>query len=135
MLRVDIFAKDGRFYLVPVYVHHATTKQLPNRAIVALKDEECWTLIDESFAFCFSLYPNDLVRVKLRSGTLQGYYAGCDRSTGAVNLWAHDRSQQIGKDGLIRGIGVKTALSLEKLHVDVLGSIYPAPPEKRRELA
>ena len=102
---------------------------------MALKDEECWTLIDESFAFCFSLYPNDLVRVKLRSGTLQGYYAGCDRSTGAVNLWAHDRSQQIGKDGLIRGIGVKTALSLEKLHVDVLGSIYPAPPEKRRELA
>jgi CRISPR-associated endonuclease Csn1 len=36
---------------------------------------------------------------------------------------------------MIEGIGVKTALSLEKLHVNVLGKIYPAPPEKRRDLA
>ena len=38
-------------------------------------------------------------------------------------------------NGMIEGIGVKTALSLEKFHVDVLGNIYPAPPEKRRGLA
>lgn len=39
------------------------------------------------------------------------------------------------KDGLIRGIGVKTALKVEKFHVDVLGRIYPAKPESRRGLA
>jgi CRISPR-associated endonuclease Csn1 len=35
----------------------------------------------------------------------------------------------------MRGIGVKTAVSIEKFHVDTLGNIYPAPPEKRRGLA
>lgn len=135
MLRVDVFAKAGKFHLVPVYVHHKVAKELPNRAVVAYKDEEEWTQIDESFEFCFSLHPNDLVRVKLKSELHLGYYAGCDRSTGAVSLWAHDRSTQVGKDGLIRGVGIKTALSVEKFHVDVLGNIYPAPPEPRRGLA
>jgi len=71
----------------------------------------------------------------LRQEARFGYYAGCDRSTAAIHLWAHDRNQQVGKDGLIRSIGVKTAMSVEKFNVDVLGTIYPAPPETRRDLA
>lgn len=134
MVRVDVFTKANKFHLVPVYVFHTVAKALPNRAVVAFKDEDEWTLIDDSFGFCFSLYPNDLVRVTLKQEKLMGYYAGCDRSTGNVNLWAHDRSQAVGKDGLIR-TGVKTALSVEKFNVDVLGNRYPAPPEKRRDLA
>ena len=135
MLRVDVFTKAGRFHLVPVYVHHAVTKELPNRAIVAHKDEGDWHLVDDSFGFCFSIYPNDLIRITQKQGIFFGYYAGCDRGSGNINLWAHDRNQQIGTDGLIRGIGVKTALSAEKFHVDVLGNIYPAPPELRHGLA
>lgn len=134
MLRVDVFAKAGKFHLVPVYVHHGVTG-LPNRAVVAFKDENEWTLVDDSFQFCFSLYPNDLVRVALKKEAQFGYYAGCDRSTGAISLWAHDRNQKIGKDGLIRGVGVKTAMSVEKFNVDVLGNIYTAPPENRCDLA
>lgn len=135
MLRVDIFGKSGKFYLVPVYVHHKVFKEQPNRAIVAYKDETAWTLIDDSFAFCFSLYPNDLVKVTLKKAEYLGYYAGCDRATGAINLWAQDRDRQVGKDGLIRGVGIKTALSIEKFQVDMLGRIYPALPENRRGLA
>jgi CRISPR-associated endonuclease Csn1 len=39
MLRVDVFRhkKDGKFHLVPVYVHHAVAKELPNRAIVSVQ--------------------------------------------------------------------------------------------------
>lgn len=132
MVRVDVFTKANKFHLVPVYVHHAAAKVLPNRAVVAFKDEAEWTLVDDSFTFCFSMYPNDLVQVKLKTESQLGYYSGCDRSTGCINLWAHDRNQQVGKDGLIRSIGVKTALSIEKFNVDVLGHIYPAPPEQRR---
>lgn len=135
MLRVDVFTKAGKFHLVPVYVHHGVAKELPDRAIVAFKDEDEWTQIDDSFEFCFSLYPNDFVRVRLKSENTSGYYAGCDRSTGAISVWAHDRNQQVGKDGLIRGVGVKTALSVEKLNVDVLGNTYLAPKEERRGLA
>lgn len=135
MLRVDVFSKNGKFHLVPVYVHHRV-KGLPNRAVVAFRDEDEWTLIDDSFEWCFSLYPNDLVRVSQKGKSpILGYYSSCHRGTGNINIWAHDRSQQIGKDGMIEGIGVKTALTLEKFHVDVLGNIYPAGSEKRRGLA
>ncbi len=137
MLRVDVFRhkKDGKFHLVPVYVHHAVAQELPNRAIVAFKDEDEWTLIDEqNFDFLFSTYPNDLMRVTLKQEVLAGYFAGCDRSTGNVGLWAHDRNSGVGKDGFIR-TGVKTAVAFDKFHVDTLGNIYPAPPETRRGLA
>jgi CRISPR-associated endonuclease Csn1 len=139
MLRVDVFRhkKDGKFHLVPVYVHHAVAKELPNRAIVAFKDEEAWTQIDEqNFDFLFSLHPNDFIRISQKNkAPILGYYASCHRGTGNLNLWAHDRNQKIGKDGQIEGIGVKTAVALEKFHVDVLGNIYPAPQEQRRGLA
>ncbi|MBR4876177.1 MAG: hypothetical protein IKU14_00495, partial [Rhodocyclaceae bacterium] len=136
MLRVDVFRKSGKFHLVPVYVHHKVTG-LPNRAIVANKDEDEWTLIDDSFEFLFSLHPNDLCRITQKGKEpLLGYYSSTDRATGAISIWAHDRASHIGKDGLIRSIGVKTALSIEKFHVDVLGRIYPATtPEVRRGLA
>ena len=134
MLRVDVFTKAGKFHLVPVYVHHRVTG-LPNRAIVAFKDEEEWTLIDESFGFLFSMYPNDLLRVTLKKEVRFGYYSSCNRTTGSIDLWAHDRAHAIGKGGLIQSIGVKVAVALEKFSVDVLGHIYPAPPEPRRGLA
>jgi CRISPR-associated endonuclease Csn1 len=137
MIRVDVFRhkKDSKFHLVPVYVYHSVANVLPNRAIVAHKDESEWTILDEKYTFCFSLYSNDLLRVSLKNETHSGYYSGCDRNAGAINIWAHDRNQQIGVDGLIRGIGVRTALNIEKFNVDVLGNRYPAPPEKRRDLA
>ncbi|WP_217646537.1 type II CRISPR RNA-guided endonuclease Cas9 [Nitrosomonas sp. Nm34] len=116
MLRVDIFTKANKFYLVPIYVHHKVAKELPSSAIIQGKDENEWTLIDGTFPFCFSVYPNDLLKVELKKETHFGYYAGCDRSTGAIHLWAHDRNQLVGKGGMIRGIGAKTALSIEKFH-------------------
>lgn len=154
MLRVDVFTKDDRFHLVPLYVHHRV-KALPSRAIVAYKSEEEWTPIDDSFQFLFSLHPNDLVRVGQKTGApIVGYYRSCHSGTGAINLALHDRhrlgdrttslalwNKDPGKPipsdklGLIEGVGVKIAKSLEKLHVDVLGNVYPAPPEKRRGLA
>lgn len=136
MIRVDVFRKAGKYHLVPIYIQHRVAKTLPNLAIVAAKEERDWTVIDDTFEFCFSLYPNDLVRVTLKGKPIiEGYYAGCDRATGAINLWAQDRNQTIGKDGLIRSIGVKTALKVERFNVDVLGNIYPAKPESRRGLA
>ena len=134
MLRVDVFTKAGKFHLIPVYVHHRVAG-LPNMAIAAHKDEQDWTLIDDTFPFLFSLYPNDLLRINQRNASFLGYYAGCDRASGNVNLWAHDRNQAVGKDGLMRGIGIKTAESVVKFDVDVMGNIFPAKPETRHGLA
>lgn len=135
MLRVDVFKskKDNKFHLVPVYVHHRV-KGLPNRAVVAFKDEEEWTVMDDGHKFLYSLYPNDFVKITLKKEPQLGYFAGCDRATGAIALWAHDRNASIGKDGLMR-VGIKTALNVDKFNVDVLGNLYPAPLETRRDLA
>ena len=135
MLRVDVFQhkKDHKFHLVPVYVHHRVAG-LPNRAIVAFKDEADWTVMDEGFDFLFSLHANDLTQISLRGQTCLGYYSGVDRATGAIGLWSHDRNAAIGKDGLWR-IGAKTAVSFIKYNTDTLGNVFPAPPEIRRDLA
>ena len=135
MLRTDVFTKSGKFYLVPVYVHHAVAKELPNRAIVAAKPESEWTLIDESFKFCFALYPNDLIRVSQKSEIRFGYYSGCNRATGSIDIWIHDRNKSVGKDGLMQSIGVRAASVFEKFNVDVLGNIYPITQEARNDLA
>jgi len=156
MLRVDVFRHNTshKFHLVPVYVHHAVTG-LPNRAIVAFKNEEKWTEMDDNFEFLYSLHSNDLVQITHKNGeTLMGYYRSCHSGTGTMSIALHDRhafgdkttskrlyeknpSKPLPNDkrGLIESIGVKTAANVAKYNVDVLGNIYPAPPEQRRDLA
>lgn len=121
MVRVDVFQKAGKNYLVPVYAWQVASGILPNKAIVAHKDESEWTEMDESFAYQFTLYPNDLVEVITKKDRIFGYYAGCNRSTAAITLKVHDLDKRIGKGGIIESIGVKNVLSFRKYQVDVLG--------------
>lgn len=134
MVRADIFSKDGKFYAVPLYVADAVREALPNLAVVAYKPEAEWPAMDESYRFLFSLYPNDWVTVRLKGEIREGYYSGLDRATGAINLWLHDRNQSIVKQGLQRGIGIKTALALEKYHVDLLGNLHRVYKEIRQPI-
>ena len=137
MLRVDIFTDGRRFYAVPLYVADAVRPELPKRAVVAFKPEEEWTLMDASagYRFLFSLHANDWVRVQQKGkDRIEGYFNMVHRGTGNINIWAHDRNQSVGKDGLIEGIGIKTALSVEKFHVDMLGRLYPVRHEERLPL-
>ena len=132
MRRVDVFRKNGQYFLVPVYFWH---KALPNRAVSAYKPENEWVLIDDRFEWCFSIMKNDLIHVQLKDREYLGYFDGLDRATGAISVEVHDRAKDQGKDGLFRGIGVRSARNITKLAVDVLGNIYHVAPEPRHELA
>lgn len=135
MVRVDVFGKGGKNYLVPVYAWQVAKGILPNRAVVAYADEENWDVIDESFEFKFSLYPNDLVEIVSKKGRILGYYASLNRSTGAIDIREHDLSKEKVKNGIHQSVGVKTALSFEKYRIDPLGkTIHRCKPEKRLEL-
>lgn len=134
MLRIDVFSKGGKYFVVPLYVADAVAATLPCKAVVAGKPEDLWDVMDDSYAFLFSLYPNDWVQVELKGKVVEGYYAGMNRSTGAINLWAHDRNQAIGKNGLIESIGIKTAKNLTKYHVDILGRLHRVEQEPRQPL-
>ena len=90
--------------------------------------------MDESYQFLFSLHPNDWIEVRLKGETKEGYFSGLDRATGAISLWLHDRNQSIGKDGQWRGIGIKTALAVEKYHVDLLGNLHRVHKEDQQPI-
>lgn len=136
IVRVDVFAKPNKrgkeeFYLVPIYPHHVMNKRdwpmPPMRAVVAYKDEEEWTLIDDSFAFRFSLYPRNFVEVVKSTGEIfEGYFGGVDRSTGAISLLLHNNTKNS-----FRGLGAKTLLTMKKYNVDRFGARSEVKSEVR----
>ncbi len=134
MVRVDVFRKDGKFHLVPIYVHHFAGRKLPNKAIFQGKDESDWPeMKDEDFLF--SLHKNEFVKVVTKKETIEGYYNGAHRAIGSITIRAHDSDPSFGKDGLREGIGVKTALAFEKYTVDYFGNKTRVEKETRRGVA
>lgn len=144
MVRIDVFRKNGKFYTVPIYVHQTLLKELPNRAING-KPYKDWDLIDGSFEFLYSFYPNDLIEIEFgKSKSIKndnkltkteipevnlsevlGYYRGMDTSTGAATIDTQDGKIQMR-------IGIKTVKNIKKYQVDVLGNVYKVKREKRQ---
>lgn len=144
IVRVDVFAKPNKrgkeeFYLVPIYPHHVMNKRdwpiPPMRSVVAYKDEEEWTLIDDGFAFRFSLYPRCYVEVAKPSDgeVLSGYFQGLNRSTGAINLFNHKNSRSMLDDNgnSMQSIGAKTLLTIKKYNVGRFGARSEVKSEVR----
>lgn len=144
MVRIDVFhVEDDGYYLVPIYIADTLKEELPNRACIAHKPYSEWKVMkDEDFVF--SLYPNDLIRVRHKSGieltkvrkesTLPEsrtvndellYYRGSDISTGAILLINHDNTYAVR-------LGIKTLRSVEKYTVDVLGEYHRIEKEVRQ---
>lgn len=125
MVRVDVYSKNCKFFLIPYYVDDIAKKLIKKRAIAAHKDESEWQIIDSSYNFCFSLFSNDLVYIIDSKGKEYfAYYGGTHRGTGAINLLSHEGATRF------EGIGVKTSKVFEKYQVDVLGNYYKVKREK-----
>lgn len=127
IIRVDVFSKPSKrgkdeFYIVPVYPHQVMDKKQwsrpPSRAVVAYKDEADWAEVDDTYNFRFSAYPRSLIEVVKRTGEVfEGYFAGMDRSTGAISLSSDRNSRDTN-----RGLGAKTLLTIKKYSVDRFGN-------------
>ena len=128
MLRTDVFVKKNKkgkdeFYLVPVYLSNMGY-DLPNKAIVAYKDEKDWIDIDDTYMFKFSLFKDDLIKVSKKGSVVFGYFDGTHRGTGAINIEAHDRRS-------VTSVGAKTQDRIQKFAVDPLGNITEIKQETR----
>ena len=121
MVRVDVFEKAGKYYLVPIYSWQVAKGILPDRAVVAYAEEENWTVMDESFKFKFVLYANDLIKLTAKKNEFLGYFVSLNRATGAIDIRTHDTDSTKGKNGIFQSVGVKTALSFQKYQIDELG--------------
>ena len=133
MVRVDVFTKGGKYFLVPIYTWQVAKGILPNKAATQYKDEEDWEVMDNSATFKFSLHPNDLVKLVTKKKTILGYFNGLNRATGNIDIKEHDLDKSKGKQGIFEGVGIKLALSFEKYQVDELGkNIRLCKPSKRQ---
>ena len=144
MVRIDVFyVENDGYYFVPIYVADTVKNELPNLACVA--GNKPWKkMVDEDF--CFSLYPNDLIKItskkelklklKNKNSTLPDemyanevllYYNSACISTASIAVETDDGAYEQ------KSLGVKTLLKIEKYTVDVLGNISKVHKEKRME--
>lgn len=128
MIRVDVFKKDGKNFLVPIYVADFVKGELPNRAIVANKSRDLWIDMSDDYHFSFSLYPNDLISFKHKNDNFKGYYRSTHSGTAAIYIDAHDRQWRD------KQFGSKLLKNMKKYEVDLLGNHYEIKQEKRRGL-
>ncbi|MEK5251763.1 type II CRISPR RNA-guided endonuclease Cas9 [Bacillus sp. FSL R9-9530] len=143
--RTDVFKKEDKYYLIPIYTIDLLKNILPQKAITAGKGYEDWTTIDSSFTFLFSLFPNDLIQIvpsknktiKARTTvsknevllpSLIGYFKGVHSGTAGITVETHDGS-------VIANVGSKQLLLFEKYQVDVLGHYTKIKEEKRMGMA
>jgi CRISPR-associated endonuclease Csn1 len=126
MVRTDVFTKDGKYYLIPVYTSQIARGEAPNRAVVANKPESEWTLIDDTFSYLFSMTPNSYIVTEDRKGLIrEGYFTSTDRTTAAITLrQANDHTKEIRS-------GTKTLKLFQKYRVDRLGRLYRVRKEVR----
>lgn len=133
MVRTDVFRKDGKYYLVPVYVAHLLSGKLPDRAVAAGKPEQEWPVVGQGYEFLFALYPYNLLRMKAGGAPARiYYYRGSHRGDGRLKLSLPNGGKSEADD--IIPIGARTANLIEKYEIDVLGDYRPAPKEKRSGL-
>jgi len=124
MPRVDVFTKEGKYYLVPIYVADFAKEELPSKAIVAGKGKE-WIAIDSSYSFLFSLHKEDLVQIQLKNEEpFLGYFKGAHSATAQVQIQAIDSDY-------LKIAGSKTALIFKKYTIDPLGYYHEVKSEKR----
>lgn len=128
MVRTDVFEKQGKYYLCPVYVKDLMAGNLPNNLIAAGKAEQDWPDITDEHHFVFSLYKNDYVMLEKPNGEmLEGYFAGSNRSKASIAIRAHDFAGPKIQDG----IGVQRMKSFRKFTVNYFGERHEVTAEKR----
>ncbi|MFA6971777.1 MAG: type II CRISPR RNA-guided endonuclease Cas9 [Gallionella sp.] len=119
MIAVDVFQHNiGSFAVVPRY------QALPEkmRSTLAAPAES---------KFCFSLTKNDYVEIEIGTEFVRGYFVMYE-SDGRMTLRAHDQPQP---DKKYFRKSVAGAKNIKKYNIDILGNLYPALPEKHRDLA
>ncbi len=133
MPRTDVFSKKNKkgkeeFYLVPIYVSDFAKGVLPNKAISTGKDE---IIIDDTFAFKFSMFPNTLICANKTTNPKEeqwGYFRGTDIDSARITLIDVDNSQNRNR------VAVKSLETFKKYQVDILGNYHEVKSESRQPI-
>jgi CRISPR-associated endonuclease Csn1 len=131
LIRIDIFAKKKKFFAIPIYTHHVGQKMLPNRVCLPKKDESEWDVIDDTYIFCFSLFPDDLISIGHGKNEFFCYYSSFDRGANTIRFRYY-------RNGILQDkcnrIGIRNLKFIHKYSVNILGNMKRIEKEKRSEL-
>lgn len=138
MIRVDLYSKGGKYFGVPVYVADLYRGVLPKLAATQGKPQNEWRVIDDTYVFEMSIYPDDLLRIESKKGvemkkkkdaefsakaptkTLTDdlvYYIGFDRAT--ANIAIEDTTGCY----FAKSVGIQNIGKITKCEIDVLGNV------------
>ena len=129
MIRVDIYRKYDKFWMVPVYAWQTEQGIIPKHAVIQRKPKAEWELMDENSEYVYHLQYDDLIEVNSGKTIRFGYFNGLNIATAAINIETHDLNSSVGKKGVFESVGVKTAKKLKKYQIDVLGRYWPVEKE------
>ncbi|MDT3766201.1 type II CRISPR RNA-guided endonuclease Cas9 [Priestia filamentosa] len=127
LVRVDLFEKDGKYSMAPIYVMDTVTEKLPDKIVTIGKGHHQWRRLDESYTFLFSLHPYDLVRVRSEEADTFFYFGSIDINSNRIHF---KHVNHPTKPNELRYALGKIDL-LEKYEIGLLGDIKQVKKETR----
>lgn len=128
LVRIDIFKKDGKYAMIPIYVIDTVKDMLPNKIVTSGRGYEQWKELDDTYEFQFSLHPYELVRVQRDQEDKFLYFNTIDIDGNRIIF----REPNVPHKQTDRRYSLGTIDLLEKYEVDVLSRVSLVKKEKRR---
>lgn len=125
MARLDVYQKINKkgkaeHFFVPVYTHQIGLEKSGQKITKIMPEPKGFADVDDTFEKITSLFPNDYVRVYFGDRIEEGYYVMYGVAVGQMVLLPH---QAAGKTQT-RSISPRSAVSIERLDISVLGDNY-----------
>ena len=134
MPRVDVFSKEGKYYLVPIYVADFAKEELP---IITAYGEE----LLENATFLFSLYKDEIIGITTKatankpSKEVKGYFAQLIGPSILLNSFDNGEAEFFRYDNVkkkfVCQLNVLSAIAVKKYTIDPLGYYHEVKSEKR----
>jgi len=126
--RVDVYLKNNKYFLVPIYISDFATGNCPNKAISSGKG--AIIEIDQNYQFQFSLHKYDIIKIQTKKkGPIIDYYFSSvhSRSGSLIIKNINGEPFRISNDGkkpeFESSIGVKNVTIFKKCCIDLFGEI------------
>lgn len=129
LVRIDIFKRENKYVMVPIYVADIVLPELPNKYVKSGKGYELWPELDQHCKFEFSLFPNDVVYIEYENKEKSLlHFASVDISGNKIEC----KKINAPSDKRNHRFALGSIVTLRKLRSGILGDLKIILQEKRR---
>ncbi len=128
IIRIDIFEKESKYYVVAIHISDFLKNNLPNITINGLK-------VDDSFKFKYSIFKDDLIEVKTKDNkVIRGYFLQLSKTSFLINSHNNIKNEIFHREKNSKAIcekGVTNLQSIKKFQISPIGDISEVKSERR----